>query len=338
MFEMLNNCLIVVFGVFLVSLASHAVLLPLLRRWSVYDTPNARSLHHAAVPRGGGIAIAIAFIAGVSAVAPSQTLGADVLELCSFSIAFAALGAWDDWGPRSAALRLILQFVLASAFMGVYMGESGWAWPPVALVLGAVAAVWMVNLFNFMDGADGFAGTQAILFALGMAGSAAFVRSGSTASIALVLAAAVSGFLPYNWHPARLFMGDSGSYFSGFCIVTVAALWFQDTRSLVVPLILVAPFVTDATWTLARRIVRGERFWTAHRSHVYQRAILNGVAVRRVITVLVAVNIVLCWTATGLVLASRVSPLIALAVTYGLLGAFWYHAELRYPTVDTASR
>lgn len=334
---MIGHCAALVLATFLVSAAGHAVLLPLLRRWAVYDTPNARSLHDAIVPRGGGIAIAIALMAGLAA-ADTSKLGEGVFELFFFSVAFAALGAWDDWGPRSSVVRLLVQFVLATAFMDVYAGVPEGLWPLSTFGLAVVAAVWVVNLFNFMDGADGFAATQVIVFALGMAGCAVFVGDYRITLTALLLLAAVSGFVPYNWHPARLFMGDSGSYFLGFCIVTVTVLWFEATGSLVVPLILMAPFVCDASCTLARRACRGERFWTAHRNHAYQRAILNGVDVRRVVMLLAGLNVALCWTAAALVVTSCVLPLTGLVLSYGVCGTIWYHASTRYPSVDTASR
>ncbi len=152
--------------------------------------------------------------------------------------------------------------------------------------LSLVGVVWAINLYNFMDGMDGFAATMGVIgfVALGVLG---LLSGASGYAVSMTgIAGAAAGFLIFNFPPARIFMGDVGSTFLGY-IMAAASLWGikQQIFPFWAPLLIFAPFWLDATITLLRRLFRGERIWEAHRSHFYQRAVLAGIPVRRVLLV-----------------------------------------------------
>jgi len=174
---------------------------------------------------------------------------------------------------------------------------------PAGTVLAALGLVWFVNMYNFMDGIDGIAGSEAVT--AGLAGGALLLALGSPglATLSLLLAAASAGFLAWNWQPARIFMGDVGSGFLGFCF---AALALASERAGALPLLgwvlLLGVFLFDATATLGRRVVRGEKWYDAHRSHAYQRAVQGGWRAAAVTGAVIAINLVLgalAWAAAA---------------------------------------
>ena len=151
-------------------------------------------------------------------------------------------------------------------------GQSWLVWLTAILVI-----VWMTNLFNFMDGSDGLAGGMALFGFLFLALRAAWVGDAAFASLNAVVAAGALGFLGFNFHPARVFMGDAGSIPLGFLAGLVGfAGWVSGVWPIWFPLLVFSPFIVDATVTLSRRLVRGEKVWQAHREHYYQRLILLG--------------------------------------------------------------
>ena len=245
------------------SLSAAAVIL-LLRAADRFprDLPNARSLHTAPVPRAGGIAIWSGYVPAMLAgglAPPGGSVGWAALA------ALVAVSLLDDRRGLSAAVRLVVQLGAAVALACVLLPDPGVA---SALVVALVLA-WAANLYNFMDGNDGLAGAMTVCGFTALAGG-----TGSLAAAAplLVVAAAAMPFLCVNWPPARMFMGDAGSVPLGFLAAgcSIAGVvahtwppWF--------PLLAFLPFVADATVTLARRALRGERVWQAHRSHYYQR-------------------------------------------------------------------
>jgi UDP-N-acetylmuramyl pentapeptide phosphotransferase/UDP-N-acetylglucosamine-1-phosphate transferase len=249
---------------FAVSLASLWLLLTPPGRRLLLDRPNARSLHAKPVPRSGGIAIAAGAAAGVAlaAEAPLAAFGlAAVLAVLSFA---------DDLLSLPTLLRLAAHLGAAGA---IVMAEFG-ALEPLLLVVLVLAIAWFANLYNFMDGADGLAGGMA-LFGFGAYALAAQL-SGHVplAAAGAVLAAASFAFLLFNFHPARLFMGDVGSVPLGFLAGALGALgWRDGVWPLWFPVLVFAPFVCDATLTLCKRLWRRERVWQAHRDHYYQRLV-----------------------------------------------------------------
>lgn len=231
------------------------------------DHPNHRSLHVRPVPRIGGIAIVVAVIALAATRGETLLLGlAGGLCLLSF--------ADDRWGLPVLA-RFAGHFVAAGLLVTVLPLS-----PLLAAALAVPVLVWMTNLYNFMDGANGLAGGMA-LFGFSAYGLAA-AGDAPLALTAWTLAAAAAGFLLFNFHPARVFMGDGGSVPLGFLAGGIGLVgWSRGLWPLWFPLLVFSPFVIDATVTLARRGLRGEKVWQAHREHYYQRLVQLGWSHRR---------------------------------------------------------
>lgn len=245
------------------------------------DVPNARSSHASPTPRGGGLAIAITVLAAVVLFGFSGLIqsGLTVALLVGGS-SVAAIGLLDDHRHVAAGARLAVHFLaagccaLALGFLPpLDFGVATWTPGLAGTLIAVVFVVWFLNLFNFMDGIDGIASVEAISVAAIAAGLLALSGGNpSTVRLLLVLAAAVAGFLIWNWPPARIFMGDVGSGFLGFALAAIAwSTMAAHELSSWVWLILVGTFFADATVTLARRWRRGEQLHLAHRSHAYQR-------------------------------------------------------------------
>lgn len=291
-----------------------------LRRRAVWDMPNARSSHSEATPRGGGIAVTAAILA---CGAVWLTLVPDMpASLALPGAAVLALVSWIDDRRRDglpAGLRLAAQAVAVGMVLVLLPPESRIAGGlPLWLERAACFLIWLwfTNLFNFMDGINGITGTEMIAIGIGLAlVQAAAGLTGGSAGLALVVAGAGAGFLPWNWGRARVFLGDVGSVPVGFLLgwlLLDAALQGLWAVALILPLY----YWVDATATLLRRLLRGERIWQAHNSHFYQqgsRKLGTHVAVTRRIAGLNLILIVLA------VVAVAGWPLSAAAVAAALL-------------------
>jgi UDP-N-acetylmuramyl pentapeptide phosphotransferase/UDP-N-acetylglucosamine-1-phosphate transferase len=277
--------------VYIVPAVSFAVtwiaVLLLLRRFSdrVLDHPNERSLHQRPVPRTGGIGVAMGIAVSAWLASPIEWwplwLGAALLVGVSFV---------EDLTGLSIIGRLAAHFLAAVALAtGLLAQGLEWGWAAVVIL----AVVWMINLYNFMDGMDGLAGGMAV-FGFGFLAVLSWV--GHHQPLMLVsasIAAAAAAFLLFNFHPARIFLGDAGSTTLGFLAAGLGLTgWHYGVWSLWVPLLVFSPFIVDASVTLARRLMRGEKFWQAHRSHYYQRLVLSGWSHRR--TALAEYGVMVC--------------------------------------------
>jgi UDP-N-acetylmuramyl pentapeptide phosphotransferase/UDP-N-acetylglucosamine-1-phosphate transferase len=270
---------------FAISCLGTRMLVTLLRREAVLDVPNQRSSHDVPTPRGGGIAVigAVA-LAWAALCALGMTPPANLVVVAA--MVGLALVSWiDDLRGLSPGVRLLAQFAAVAAGIWVLPKGAifqGWLPPGLDAIAAALLWVWFANLFNFMDGIDGIAGSEAAAIGLGLV----LVADVAITGPATAVAAASLGFLVWNWAPARIFLGDVGSvplgYALGFLLYE-AALRGQWQAALILPLY----FLADATLTLLRRLLRRERVWRAHREHFYQRAVQHGLGhdavVRRVI-------------------------------------------------------
>jgi UDP-N-acetylmuramyl pentapeptide phosphotransferase/UDP-N-acetylglucosamine-1-phosphate transferase len=265
------------------------------------DEPNERSLHQRPVPRTGGLAI-VTGVLGATALA--STPGGLTLGM----LALAVVSVLDDWRSLSQAVRLVVHLAVCSAFCAVAVPGLPWTWLAVA----ALGLGWMANLYNFMDGADGLAGGMAVI-GFGFFAAAAMLGGDSVlAWTCASIAAAAGAFLMANFPPARIFMGDMGSVPLGFLAGAVGLLgWNRGLWPVWFPVIIFAPFVVDASTTLARRAWRRERLWQAHRSHYYQRAVLLGWTHRR--TVLIEYLLMVACGSCGLLGLGR-PPAVQAAV------------------------
>jgi UDP-N-acetylmuramyl pentapeptide phosphotransferase/UDP-N-acetylglucosamine-1-phosphate transferase len=248
------------------------------RRKGMLDQPGQRRSHRVPTPRGGGIGIIAATLACMPASGWLIDPAVPVLPLAAIwlgTLLVAAIGWWDDHHDLPVLPRLAAHAV-AALLVGVSLNVTGlsWAWLPLLVLAGCGS----INLHNFMDGIDGLLAQQAIFVFLGTGVIAFDIGQAAWAGVAFAAASATAGFLVYNWAPARIFMGDVGSGALGFLVFALGAwLWFIDRSSLWAIIILSSAFVVDAGLTLLVRIMRGKRWYSAHREHAYQWLVRRGI-------------------------------------------------------------
>ncbi|HDS1216811.1 MraY family glycosyltransferase [Stenotrophomonas maltophilia] len=247
-----------------------------LRR-QLFDQPGERRSHSVATPRGGGIAIVISLLvtAGVAMWALPAALPSLLVAALGLALV-AGIGWWDDHRPLPAMRRLMVHFI-AAALLAALVRVHGGSWLLAVLVLLFTAS--LINIWNFMDGINGIAASQAVVVALGLAPLLPWPYS--LAAIALGLACL--GFLPFNFPRARIFMGDVGSGALGYAVAAVLALASVKTDiNWILLLVSASPFLVDAGFTLLARIISGQRWMEPHTQHVYQRAVQAGASHARV--------------------------------------------------------
>lgn len=248
----------------------------LLRRGRLpLDHPNARSLHSMPTPRIGGLGIMAGVLVGTVWLADARVLQI-TLPVMLAATALAAVSVLDDVRGLPVAWRFLAHFVAAGACL-LGLGLGGWA-----LLAGILAVVWMTNLYNFMDGSDGLAGGMAAIGFGALALTAWLGDASGLAAFSAAIAAAALAFLRFNFPPARVFMGDAGSIPLGFLAASLGLVGvIQGLWPMWFPIVVFAPFIVDATVTLFRRLLQGEKVWRAHRSHYYQRLVQMGWGHRR---------------------------------------------------------
>jgi len=243
------------------------------------DIPNERSSHLAPTPNGGGVAIVLAVSGACTALWVGGGIDSRLLTALLGGLAVAVVGFIDDRYRLTAASRLAIHLIAALwalAWLGglpaLRVGDAILSFGGASYAIGVLGIVWVLNLFNFMDGIDGLAAAEGISVTWGAALVAALsLRSDGVSPAAVMVGAATAGFLLWNWPPARIFMGDVGSGYLGYVIAVLAvAAARADPVALYVWFILGGLFWADATVTLLRRLFRGKAVYAAHRTHAYQ--------------------------------------------------------------------
>lgn len=293
----------------------------------MYDQVTARSSHKDPTPRGGGysfvVVISMFSLIWLNIGEPSVNIEfLNTLFLAGIFIAY--LGWIDDNHNVNPFLRLSCHIAAAAVCvftLPTLLAETMPFWAEKTLLI--MAWVWFLNLYNFMDGIDGIAAVQAGFLALALS-----LISPEIKPIALVILASMVGFLRFNWHPARVFMGDVGSTYLGFILagLFIYNLQFNFVSELWAGLILTSVFVCDATYTLIKRLLKGKKPWQAHKEHFYQRAVLVGIShaivVKRIAqlnTVILVLGIIAHISTFGLYLfiaALIILSVVALRVRY----------------------
>ena len=278
----------------------------------VLDHPNPRSLHEAPMPRTGGLGLHAGAQLALGIIAPNLPaalwIAFTVLLLVSF---------WDDVRGIPALVRLAAHLAACGLFVAAVLPPE---YSVVTAVVATLAIAWMANLYNFMDGSDGLAGGMALIgfsfygVAAWLAGSAEF------ALVNFCIAAAAAAFLVFNFHPARIFLGDAGAVPLGFLAGALGlAGWLQRDWTWWFPVLVFAPFIVDASVTLARRLLRRKKVWEAHRDHYYQRLVRLGWGHRRT-----------ALSEYALMLASGITALAALALPAALQAVLLAGAAAAY--------
>jgi Fuc2NAc and GlcNAc transferase len=295
------------------------------------DVPNERSSHSVPTPRGGGLAIAFTALGGIILAAILHWIDWNLaIALVGGGAMIAAIGWIDDHRSLSALTRFAVQFL--SAGWAIYwlgglpslsIGSATLHIGIFGSILGIIGVVWAINLYNFVDGIDGLAAGEAI--STGVIGGLILLAMGQKglATVSLIIAAANAGFLPLNWAPARLFMGDVGSGMLGYLFAVLA---IASENSGAVPLLLwvllLGAFVFDATVTLCRRIAHGERWYHAHHSHAYQRMVQAGKSHAQVSSTILVINLALAllaivaWLRPALFLIAIGAGTVLLSIIY----------------------
>jgi Fuc2NAc and GlcNAc transferase len=301
------------------------------------DVPNERSSHSVPTPRGGGVAIVLTFLLGAAAFYSTGRLSITFLAgCCAAGALIAAIGFLDDHSHIPARWRLLGHFgaaIWALAWLGgmppiEVFGLTvslGWA----GHVFAVLYLVWLLNLYNFMDGIDGIASVEAISVCLGAC--LLYLLSGQSSLVIapLLLAAVVVGFLIWNFPQAKIFMGDAGSGFLGIVLGILSLEGaVHGPKFFWAWLILLGVFIVDATFTLLRRLIRGDRVYEAHRSHGYQYASRKFDSHRTVTLAVAVINLAWLVPLAVCVVMNWLPGVAGLALAYGplVLVAIKHHA------------
>ena len=319
-----------IFLIVTATIAISFVITHLMRKNAIkrnkFDIPNERSSHQNPTPRGGGVAVVAAFVFGLLAL----LIRGDIASKSFYAIVLpgslvAIIGYLDDVGRVTAArLRLIGHFVAAIIALYILDGLSPMPLFTETLDLGLVGniiavlfLVWMLNLFNFMDGIDSITGVEALTSCLIMTTFLINKSESELWRVPTLLCAAVVGFIYFNWPPARIFLGDIGSGFIGFTI-GVISLVIARSQPLITwaVIILLGVFIVDATVTLIRRLIDRQQISAAHRSHAFQHLASSADRHLKVSLSIAAVNIFWLAPISWLVVDQRILPIIGVGLAY----------------------
>jgi Fuc2NAc and GlcNAc transferase len=289
---------ITIVGLTLLSFALTKIIQIIARKKKIIDIPNQRSSHDTPTPRGGGLAIACIWYLLISFLFVTYRIPNNLYFALLSGIVISIVSLIDDLKNVPPFIRIAAQFVSVSAslfFLGglqtIDLGFVSCNIPLIFNLLVIIVWVWCINLFNFMDGIDGYLGTEAVFIFLSL-----FLFTGNR--LVLYLVPIILGFLFLNWPKARIFSGDTGSTLIGFSLM-VFAIYFQNsgTISIIVPLILTGLFWMDATVTLYRRLMNREKLIVAHNKHAYQRLVRAGFSHSKVLNIGILINLFLFATA-----------------------------------------
>lgn len=318
-----------------------------LRRYalarSIIDIPNARSSHSIPTPRGGGGAIVLSYLLTLPVFALVGVFPwTATWAILGAGAGIAVLGFLDDHGHIAARWRLLGH--LAASIWALYWLDGmsaltlfgfNFELGRLGYVLATLYLVWMLNLYNFMDGIDGLASVEAICVCLSACLLYWLGGFNNLIITPLLLAASVAGFLFWNFPPARIFMGDAGSGFLGIILglLSLQATWVSP-KLLWVWLILLGVFIVDATVTLLRRLLRGDKVYEAHRSHAYQFASRQYGRHLPVTLAVAAINLLWLLPVAACVVLLRLDGALGLVVAYAplvLLAVKFHAGELETP-------
>ncbi len=313
-------------------------------RQGIMDIPNSRSSHSIPKPRGGGLSFVIVFLlfAGIYFYITDAPISMS-LGLIGPGMVIAAVGWLDDKKNVFALLRAAIHLLAAiwavqslggvqEIGIGAFTVELGF----LGSALAVFGIVWSINMYNFMDGIDGLAASEAVVVSIIGGILALTLGNMPVALLAFGVSLSVAGFLIWNWPPAKIFMGDVGSGFLGFVFAYLALLSEKTSGvPLIVWIMLLSVFVVDATLTLLRRVFSGERWYEAHRTHVYQLAVQARCSHRQVTVAIVTVNLILGVLGAVANIYTQLGFAI-LIVVYVLLAAAHVHYYRKWSSITVA--
>lgn len=315
--------------VFLISILLTGLTRQLAIRKNILDIPNERSSHHIPTPRGGGIAIVVMFTLSLLMLGMAGWIASNLLwALVGGGFLIALLGYADDVYSVPTRIRIILHFLAAiwavhclGGFSHLDFGTWTITLHTKGSLLAIIGIVWCINLYNFMDGIDGLAGSEGLFVAVASGMALCFSQDYHSAFILWLLAAAIAGFVVWNWPPAKIFLGDVGSGFLGYQFAVLGVYTAnQGTLPINCWLILLAVFLCDATFTVIHRMMQGKRWYTAHKEHAYQHLLSCGASHKQITLSITLINLVLLLP---LVLAAFFWPLRSFWLMAGSVMLLW---------------
>lgn len=340
------HLILLFFLVFLIAILSTFLWLQLAKKFLWIDRPNQRSSHVVPTPKSGGAGFVLGFTFFTLVLYVWQLITLNELLLCSVGLLMALTGFIDDILNLSLGIRIGVQLFVSCAMVALLpilptiplFGnlELSSVWIVVFVV---IAMVWLVNLYNFMDGIDALAASEAIFFTLALAWFALPAISASISLLALGLAVALSGFIFFNLPPARIFMGDLGSNYLGYVLGVLGLLGIiNNIINIWTILVLLGVFIVDSSFTLVGRMRAGLVWYHAHCSHAYQHAARNYASHGKVVVAVGVINIVwllpLAWL-TILYPEAGLPITLAAWMPLVMLGRFCKLQQVQNPTVET---
>ena len=307
------------------SYLSCSVALRIAKRYGMIVQPGERQSHETATPTGGGLGLIFSVIVTSSVLHFFLPLPAFWwLYMLPGVVILSAAGWFDDRHHISSLVRLLIQLIVSLWLLSSICFQN----PAINAGLCAgimVAMIWLMNLYNFMDGSNGMAGFQGVFTGLVMAVLFIHGDQYAMAMLSLAVAAACAGFLPLNFPRARIFMGDVASVPLGFIFASMAVYGLHTAViSPALSVLIMSVFIVDATLTLLARVFAGERWYTAHNQHVYQRLIAEGWSHSRVLVIYQVINVILVLPAIVLAAMYTQYAIVTVGLTLLILGAGWY--------------
>lgn len=332
--------IISMFSIMLISIAVTGIYRKYSIKNSVIDIPNDRSSHTQPTPRGGGVSISLSILFGTVAIYQLDIISLSIFIAITGSTFIVAIVGWIDDHKHIAFYWRILFYSVASVWgilwvggldsirIGSFVISMSSSTGTIVTFLGLV---WLTNLYNFMDGTDGLASMQAICAAL--FGGILLLRTGQDglALICFIIVSSCIGFLYWNFPPAKIFMGDVGSCVLGFLFGLLAVI--SDSLGAIpvsIWCILLSFFICDATFTLLKRILGREKWYSAHCSHAYQRLVQMGMSHRKILSIIFILNIVVVWPTAYLAYNMQTYSIYFSAGIVGLMFLFWSLVQIRY--------
>jgi len=326
-------------GVFFFALVITGLVHKYSLKNALIDVPNERSSHSIPTPRGGGLSIALSVLLVIGFLLFVGWIPMEfALALGVGGLIVVIVGWIDDhrhipalWRAMAYGASAVLAVYCLGGFNYLRLGSSLLPLGVMGSVLVVVWIIWMTNLYNFMDGTDGIAGSEAICVSL-FAGIL-FWSAGETglATICLAILMSTCGFLYWNWPPARIFMGDVGSCLLGFSFGVLSIIGEKGgTITIAIWFILLAVFIGDATLTLLMRIMKGEKWYQAHKSHAYQRLVQLGMSHKNLALSLLIINVLILWPMATMAFVWDEYSYYMAAASILLISVLWGAIQVHY--------
>jgi len=314
---------------------------PASRLW-ILDHPNHRSLHTKAIPKSGGVAIVLSILVCWASywIYNDFSVSGQILAISVTVLMLMLLGVLDTLYNLSALFRIFFHFLAASVIVYVgYYFESFEIFSLVfampfwfSAIISVFFIVWLMNIYNFMDGMDGYAAGMSV-FGFSTLSIIAYLDGQiNYAFYSMIVALSSLGFLIFNFPPARLFMGDSGSVTLGF-LAAVFCLWGSKLGcvNFWVLMIIFSPFVADSSVTLLIRVWRKEKIWEAHNTHLYQQMVLKGIGYKK--TLLIQTILMLFSSSTAIIMYIYEYKFLSVAVVACLIFYFIFFLTVKYKLI-----